>query len=163
MSKSFVYGSRKRARKGSHSSFLMPLTQRLPNPTFPKPKFPKIPSFSHNFDFFNFWQIFFVCPPNNFGRGAKKSKNRFLPIFSPFQAILNNFEFFSLLTKKNCGGYPKFMFTIFHLVRHNRMYTQHFRPLWPFLVVFLWWKKQQQLLLFLIATLASARSWAESG
>ena len=42
------------------------------------------------------------------------------------------------------GGYPKFIFTIFYLVRHNWMYTQNFRPLWPFLVVFLWWKKQQK-------------------
>ena len=164
---------------------------------------------------------------------AKKSKNHFRPIFFPFQAILNNFDFISFLTKQICtspnffwggakksktsfstnflaisgnfeqlwfffifdkknvyvpqiffgggglksskiifdqfsrqfrqfwttliffhfwqknfvpppifffffggGGTPKFIFTIFHLVRHNWVYTQNFRPLQPsFLVV----------------------------
>ena len=37
---------------------------------------------------------FFVRPQIFWGAGAKKSKTYFRPIFSPFQAILYNFDFF---------------------------------------------------------------------
>ena len=55
----------------------------------------------------SFWQIFLQCQANLFvgplffllffslfsgGFGVKKSKNYFQPIFSPFQAICNNFQ-----------------------------------------------------------------------
>ena len=40
-------------------------------------------------------------------------------------------------------GYPQ-NFTIFHLVRHTWMYTQNFRLLQPFPVVFLWRKNKNK-------------------
>ena len=65
------------------------------------------------------------APQINFfwGGGAKKSKTRFRPIFSPFQVILNNFDFFR---------YPiKFISANFHLVRPIWVCTQNFRPIRP--------------------------------
>ena len=68
---------------------------------------------------------------------VKKSKTHFL-------AISRNFEqlWFFQLTTKCCrypiflggGDNPKFIFTIFHLVRHIWMHIQNFRPLQPFLL-----------------------------
>ena len=66
------------------------------------------------------------CTPTNFyffGGGPKKSKTRFRLIFSPFQAILNNFDFLNFWEKffvrpRNLifflgGGYPKINFVHF--------------------------------------------------
>ena len=48
--------------------------------------------------FKNFWQSFFRYSLLFVGRGGEGSKNCFRLIFSPFQAILNNFDFFCFLT-----------------------------------------------------------------
>ena len=75
--------------------------------------------------FFIFDKYFLYAPQIFFG-GAKKFKNHFRSIFLLFKAILNNFDFFSFLTKKRCtppnfyffggGDTPKFIFAILHLV-----------------------------------------------
>ena len=78
-----------------------------------------------NFDFVHFWQNFF---PGGGEGGLNKSGNYFRPIFLPFQPIWGSFNFVR-------GGTPKFIFTIFHLVRPIWMCKQKFRPLQPFLLV----------------------------
>ena len=96
-----------------------------------------------NFDFFMVDNYFFGTCFLGGRWGVKNYKNSFQPTFSPFQAILNNLDFLHCWQKNGGGGTQNYLFKIFHLVRHNWIYIQNFRPLWPFLVVFLWWEKQK--------------------
>ena len=92
-----------------------------------QPIFSQFQAILNNFDFF----ILFQEPYFFLGVGAKKT--RFRPIFSQFQAILHNL---TILTTDFCTPpiTPKFILTIFLLVRPFWKCKLNFRPLQPFLL-----------------------------
>ena len=95
-----------------------------------------------NLSLVNFWHFLIDFLKSVLGVAVQKTQTNF-DFFMVGQLSRHFRQFwptliFLIANKKNGGGgNPKFIFTIFHLVRHNWMYTQNFRSLWPFLVVFL--------------------------
>ena len=100
------------------------------------------------------------CTPQNFiFWGAKKSKNHFWPIFSPFQAILKNFDFFHFWQnifvrppiilggqKKSRNHFlyaPQFFFWwgLKSLKIIFDQFSRHFRSFWTTLIFFIFDQK----------------------
>ena len=76
--------------------------------------------------------------------GAKKSKHHFRPIFSPFQAILNNFDFLSFLTNIFLYGQQFYFFWGVGLKSSKIIFDQfsrHFRQFWTTLIFFIFDQK----------------------
>ena len=98
--------------------------------------------------FFSFFfdQIFFSAPIVCFlfgggGEGGQKLKNNFWPIFSPFQAIWNKFDFFLFLTTIFCfpshfflgggGGYCNFFLKKLFICVILMLYSKFQSPTMP--------------------------------